>query len=231
MAPPRTHACDRCGRALAAEARCPRHPGARLLDLRHPDNAAWQAELLLLRRDRWRRLASFATVGGLALTGLVLLALFLFGGLGVRRASQDLGLVAVVVTGLHLLLVAAQAGAVGLALLNLSRWLRNTWERRQGGSRRDPLAWRKAPYVAGTLLYAALLGAGVCTGAIDAGQPLQHAILAAAVALGLTGMMLLIDVVELAARLAQREAAAPLPGPSWDAWLAAEARRVEQHHS
>jgi hypothetical protein len=231
MAPPRTHACDRCGRTLAAEARCPQHPGARLLDLRNPDNAEWQAELLLLRRDRWRRLASFATVGGLALAGLVLLTLFLFDGLGAREASTELALVTLVVSCLHLLLVAAQAGAVGLAIVNLSRWVRNTWERRQGGTRRDPLAWRKAPYVAGTLVYAVLLGTGLGTGTIDLGQPLQHVLLAGAVALGMTGLMLLIDVVELAARLVQREAAAPLPDRSWDAWLAAEARRMEHQRS
>ena len=48
-------ACERCGAPLPAGRACPRHPGARRLDLSRPADRAWAHSLALLRRQRQLR--------------------------------------------------------------------------------------------------------------------------------------------------------------------------------
>ena len=50
-------ACERCGRGVPADQRCPRHPGARLLDLSRSENQDWVGSLRELRRQRRYRMA------------------------------------------------------------------------------------------------------------------------------------------------------------------------------
>ncbi len=198
------HACERCARALRPDQRCPRHPGARRLDLRRPADAEWRDDLLRLRRGRQLRALGFLGTGGAALAGLGALALFLGQGSLSRELLQSCGLAPLVAQLVIVALVVADVAVAGLALANLGRWAHNAWCRRQGELRVDPLAWRKLPYVVGALLHAALVVAQLALGAPWT-APGVHLGAAAVAAVLVFGGQLAVDILDLARRLTLRE--------------------------
>lgn len=66
-------ACETCGRDTTGRDRCPRHPGARLLDLQDPDDRAWRDSVVALRRARRVRLLGWLGAVGLASVAFALL--------------------------------------------------------------------------------------------------------------------------------------------------------------
>ena len=106
-------ACESCGRPTTGARACRTHPGARLLDLRVPEDAAWAASMRgLIRQRRTRALVLGGAVGLTVLLGLVLMA-----GVGETRAvaayKRDSSVEVVIVLGALVAAVSVVAGRIG----------------------------------------------------------------------------------------------------------------------
>lgn len=110
---PAPTACETCGRSTSGSAHCPRHPGARLVDLTDPEDAAWAESMRGLTRQRRQRALTLAgAVGITALLGVVLL-----GGVAQTDAAlaygRDASVEAVIVIASLVTAVAVVAGRIG----------------------------------------------------------------------------------------------------------------------
>jgi hypothetical protein len=106
-------ACETCGRHTTGRDRCPKHPGARLLDLRDPEDAAWAESVKALQKDRRGRILGL--VGAVSVTAL--LGMVLMAGVAETNAmaayTRDASVEAVIVLGAFLVAVALVVGRVG----------------------------------------------------------------------------------------------------------------------
>jgi len=86
-----TTACERCGRTVTTEAGCPRHRGARLLDLRREEDRAWRDEVVAMRRHRlWRMTTAIAGTFGMVFALVALTRLMTSGN--VSHIYGDVGI-------------------------------------------------------------------------------------------------------------------------------------------
>lgn len=106
-------ACETCGRDTTGRDGCPKHPGARLLDLRDPEDAAWADSVRGLQRDRRKRILGL--VGAVSVTAL--LGMVLMAGVAETNAvaaySRDASVEAVIVLGAFAIAVATVVWRVG----------------------------------------------------------------------------------------------------------------------
>lgn len=131
-------ACERCGRLVEARSGCRRHRGARLLDLRHPEDRTWRDEVVAMRRHRHLRMGTaLAGAGGMvfalvALTDLVAsgTAAHIYGEVGITWFLSHV----LQVLSVGLVLVGVGWGGLGgLQTVRARRHLRDPIDRQAAG--------------------------------------------------------------------------------------------------